>query len=142
MTDHESGDDTTTDGAEWYTKRFWDALRSGTFLLGSCDTCQDAHFPPAPVCPHCGADADTTAAEGTGTLYSFSRQHRTAPAFDSPITIGTVELAEGPRVLMRIQGAYESLEIGKEVEILVTEYREDYDRGPLSGYPMFAARPE
>jgi hypothetical protein len=43
---------------------------------------------------------------------------------------------------MRIQGSYESLEIGKEVEILVTEYQENYDRGALSGYPMFAARPE
>ena len=141
MTDGENEGSTVMDGVEWYTKRFWDALRSGTFLVGSCDACEDAHFPPAPVCPHCGADAAMTEAEGTGTLYSFARQHRTAPAFESPITIGTVELAEGPRVLLRVQGSYEHLEIGMEVEVLSTEYREDYDRGELSDYPMFAARP-
>lgn len=142
MTHDDSNPGLREDELEWYTKRFWDALRSGDFLLGDCDDCGETHFPPAPVCPHCGFDAGVTKAEGSGTLYSFARQHRTAPAFDSPITIGTVELVEGPRVLMRIEGPYSSLAIGTDVEIVITEYDEDFDRGELSGYPMFAASPE
>lgn len=141
MTDGESEDSIEAAGIEWYTKRFWEALQSDKFLIGDCPGCGEAHFPPAPVCPHCGVESDMTKAEGNGTLYSFTRQHRTAPAFDSPITIGTVELAEGPRVLMRIKGPYEPLHIGMDVEILTTEYREDFDRRELSGYPMFIARP-
>jgi hypothetical protein len=43
---------------------------------------------------------------------------------------------------MRIEGPYESLAIGTDVEIVITEYDEDFDRGELSGYPMFAASPE
>ena len=143
MTDDGSDGETGigTDEPEWYTERFWEALREGTFLVGSCADCGEAHFPPAPVCPHCGSEADTAEAEGRGTLYSFTRQHRTAPAFDSPTTIGTVELAEGPRVLMRVEGPYDALEMGTDVEVVTTEYDEDFDRGALSGYPIFAARP-
>lgn len=140
-----SDEDASADGAdrvEWYTKRFWEALREGRFLVGDCPDCGRAHFPPAPICPHCGAGAHTTEAERTGDLYSFTRQHRTAPGFESPITLGTVELAEGPRVLMEIWGEYDSLRIGMDVRVVVAEYEREYDRGALSGYPMFAARPE
>lgn len=126
----------------WYTKRFWDALEDGRFLVGDCPDCERAHFPPAPVCPHCGARAGTAEAERTGELYTFTRQHRTAPGFESPITLGTVELAAGPRVLMEVRGEYESLRIGMGVRIDIREYERGYDRGALSGYPMFAARPE
>lgn len=125
-----------------YTRRFWDALAEDRFLLGDCTSCGEVHFPPAPVCPHCHAEADMTEADGTGTLYSFTKQYRTAPDFESPITIGTVELTEGPRVLMRIDGDYEALSIDQPVEIVAQEYDEEYDRGALSGYPTFAARPE
>lgn len=126
---------------EWYTERFWDALADGEFLVGQCADCADAHFPPAPVCPHCGGEGDTTEGEGTGTLYSFTRQHRTAPGFDAPIVIGMVSLTEGPRVLMRLKADYEDLQIGQSVEVITAEYDETYDRGRLSEYPMFAAEP-
>lgn len=142
MNDENGAQGSDPDHERWYTERFWEALRDDRFLVGDCPGCERAHFPPAPICPHCGVRAGTIEAERTGELYSFTRQHRTAPGFESPITIGTVELAEGPRVLMEIRGAYESLRIGMDVRIVVTEYEREYDRGALSGYPMFAARPE
>lgn len=143
MSDESADTDTgEPDHAEWYTGRFWEALRDDRFLVGDCPDCGRAHFPPAPVCPDCGARADTTEADRTGELYSFTRQHRTAPGFESPITLGTVELAAGPRVLMEIRGEYDSLDIGITVRVVVDEYEREYDRGALSGYPMFAARPE
>jgi hypothetical protein len=67
------------------------------------------------------------------------------PGFESSIAVGTVELAEESWVLMRIEvpdeGAYDRLGIGVDVEVVATEYREDYDHGELSGSPTFAARP-
>jgi len=98
-----------TDDLTWYTERFWGALADGTFLVGHCPHCGEAHFPPAPVCPACDGDADTVAADGTGTLYSFTRQHRTGPGFEAPLVVGIVELSEGPRVLMRIDASYDDL---------------------------------
>jgi uncharacterized OB-fold protein len=126
---------------KWYTERFWNALADGEFLVGQCADCEEAHFPPGPVCPHCGGTADTTESEGTGTLYSFTKQRRTAPDFDAPIVMGMVTLSEGPRVLMRLEAPYDELQIGQSVEVVTTEYDADYDRGRLSDYPMFAAEP-
>lgn len=125
-----------------YTERFWEALAEDRFLLGDCQDCEKRHFPPAPVCPHCHAEAGWMEAAGTGTLYSFTRQNRTAPAFDSPITIGTVELAEGPRLLVRIDADYESLSIGRSMSLEAVEYDQEYDRGDLAEYPMFVAKPD
>jgi uncharacterized OB-fold protein len=124
-----------------YTDRFWDALEDDRFLLGDCDDCGDAHFPPAPVCPHCGAEAGWREAAGHGELYSFARQHRTAPGFDAPLTVGLVELPEGPRVLTRIDADYDALEIGREMAIRAREYEGGFDRGRLADAPMFVAEP-
>ena len=126
----------------WYTERFWEGLADGVFRLGDCPDCERAHFPPSPVCPHCGSEADWTDAEGRGTLYSFTRQHRTAPGFEAPATVGLVELVAGPRVLMRLDADYDDLEIGLPVEVACRAYEEEYDRGRCSEYPTFAARPE
>lgn len=127
---------------DWYTEPFWEALADGEFRVGHCDSCEERHFPPAPVCPTCGAEARMAAAAGTGTLYSFTRQHRTAPGFDEPTVIGIVELADGPRVLMRLDADYDDLELGQEVTVVATDYEADYDRGRTADYPMFAARPD
>lgn len=126
----------------WYTRRFWESLAESEFVVGDCPDCGEAHFPPAPVCPVCGEAATMIPAEGTGTLYSFTRQHRTPPGFDSPAVIGTVELLEGPRVLMRVDAPYEALRIGQPVTVVIEPFDEEYDRGRTANYPMFGAEPE
>ena len=126
----------------WYTERFWEELAEDTFLLGHCPDCGETHFPPAPVCPACGGAAEMAPAEGTGTLYSFTRQHRTGPGFDAPVVLGLVELTEGPRVPMRIDAPYGDLEIGQPVTVVTREYREEYDRGRTADFPVFVADPE
>jgi len=125
----------------WYTERFWAALEDGTFLLGHCPHCGAAHFPPAPVCPACDGDAEMAPADGTGTLYSFTRQHRTGPGFDAPLVVGLVELSEGPHVLMQVDAQYEALTIGQDVTVETREFTGDYDRGRTADYPVFVAAP-
>lgn len=128
-----------TEDPTWYTEQFWEALTEGTFLIGHCSHCEEAHFPPAPVCPTCHEAADTIAADGTGTLYSYTRQHRTGPGFDAPVVLGLVELEEGPRVPMRINAAYDDLSIGQTMAVVTRAYTEDYDRGRTADYPVFVA---
>jgi hypothetical protein len=45
------------------------------------------------------------------------------------------------RIEVPHESAYDRLGIGVDVEVVATEYREDYDHGELSGSPTFAARP-
>lgn len=121
------------------TDAFWAALENDRFLLGECAACAERYFPPSSVCPYCGGDGGTVESDGEGTLYSFTRLHRTAPGFDQPLIMGLVELNEGPRVLTRIAAEYEDLVIGARVHLRVIEYDGPYDRGRLAGRPFFEA---
>ncbi|MFC7157080.1 Zn-ribbon domain-containing OB-fold protein [Halomarina halobia] len=123
-----------------YTRPFWESLRDGTFLIHACESCEERFFPPSPICPRChSTDVEWTEAAGRGTLFSFTRTHATAAAFDDELVVGVVELDEGPRLLAPIDESYDALTIGDRVAVEATEYDADYDRGWLEGYPFFAA---
>lgn len=118
---------------------FWEALADGEFRVPLCSVCREAFFPPAPLCPHCGGrDIEWTAAD-EGRLYSFTRQHRTAPGFDSPVVMGIVELDIGPRLLAPIAAEYDRLTIGQSVRIEPRPYEQEYSRGERASKPFFAA---
>lgn len=126
---------------EPYTKPFWEALREDRFLIHACENCDERFFPPSPICPHChSSDVDWTETTERGTLFSFTRTHATAEAFDDELVVGVVELDEGPKLLAPIDDPFESLEIGARIGIEATEYDADYDRGWLEPYPFFVAR--
>lgn len=137
-----------TAGRDWradpdagrYTDPFWDALEEDRFLLHRCRDCEEAFFPPAPVCPRCGrTDVAWVEADGQGRLVSFTRQHVAPPGFEAPLALGIVELVEGPRLLAGLpQDAAPSLDA--TVELTAVGYDAGYDRGDRSGRPFFAAR--
>ena len=121
-----------------YTRPFWEALAEGDFLLQTCDVCDHAYFPPAPVCPDCHGDrVSWTEIDATGEIYAYTRQHRTADGFESPIVLATVDLDAGPRVLVRMDDEYAELEIGAPVVIRPVDYAGGLDRGWLADYPFF-----
>ncbi|MFB6310604.1 MAG: Zn-ribbon domain-containing OB-fold protein [Salinirussus sp.] len=121
-----------------YTDRFWDALSDGRFLLHECSACGHVFFPPMPACPDChDRDVDWLQSDARGDLYAFTRQHRTAAGFDSPIVLGTVELDEGPRLLARLEADYETLTIGDRIELRPVEYDGGADRRRLDDHPFF-----
>lgn len=123
---------------EPYSSPFWEALADGDFLIQTCQGCDHAYFPPAPVCPECHGEAIAwTETDATGTIYAYTRQHRTAEGFDSPISLATVALDAGPRILVRMDDEYADLEIGSAVELRPVEYEGGLDRGWLSDYPFF-----
>ncbi|WP_226007027.1 Zn-ribbon domain-containing OB-fold protein [Natrinema salinisoli] len=127
---------------EPYTRPFWESLRDDVVLIHACESCDERFFPPSPICPHChSTNVDWVETTGRGTLYSFTRTHATAAAFDDELVIGLVELADGPTLLAPIDESYAALEIGDDVRIEAAEYDVEYDRGWLEDYPFFAARP-
>ncbi|MFC6837952.1 Zn-ribbon domain-containing OB-fold protein [Halomarina ordinaria] len=126
---------------EPYTRPFWEALRNDRFLVHACDQCEERFFPPGPICPLChSTDVDWLETTGHGTVFSFTRTHATAPAFDDEIVLGIVDLDDGPKLLAPFDESYAGLEIGARVGLEAVEYDADYDRGWLEPYPFFVAR--
>ncbi|MFB6171751.1 MAG: Zn-ribbon domain-containing OB-fold protein [Haloarculaceae archaeon] len=127
---------------EAHTHPFWEALADGTVLLQRCTDCEEAYFPPGPVCPRCqSAAVEWIESAAAGDLYAFTRQHRTAPGVPSPVVLGVVELDEGPRLLARVAADYEALSLGDRVAIEACDYEGAVDRGRLDGEPFFRAVP-
>lgn len=123
-----------------YTDPFWEALEEGQFLLQRCPNCETAYFPPAPVCPHCHSETvEWVESSGTGELYAFTCQHRTAPGVPAPVVLCIVELDEGPRLLAQVAADYEDLTLGDRVKLQARAYEDGVDRGRLSDRPFFQA---
>jgi uncharacterized OB-fold protein len=93
-----------------------DALAAGTFKLQRCDACQAHIFYPRHLCPNCGSSAISwVAASGKGTVYSTT-MIRQRPEAGGNKNLCIVELAEGPRMMSRIEGiAAEEVKIGMAV---------------------------
>jgi uncharacterized protein len=85
---------------------FWDGLREHKVLVQKCANCAQVRFPSMPGCPHCGSPAaERIAVSGAGRIYSWIVAHRPVGSLteaEVPVAIATVELAEGCRMLGRL----------------------------------------
>jgi len=53
---------------------YWDAAKDQSLLVKRCDDCNQPHFYPRDICPHClSTRTRWVEASGNATLYSFSR---------------------------------------------------------------------
>jgi uncharacterized OB-fold protein len=116
-----------------WSEPFWQAVDGHQLQLPWCRSCECAHFPPRPFCPHCwGEDIEWRASPGRGRIYSFTTVRNNPPsAFRDrlPFVIGIVRLEEGVQVLSNIEPvAGESLAIDAAVE---AAFRDDDSRTHL-----------
>jgi uncharacterized OB-fold protein len=88
---------------------FWEGLRAHQVLVQKCANCATVRFPPMPGCPHCGSPAaERIAVTGAGKIYSWIVAHRPVGSLtedEVPVTLATVELAEGCRMLGRLDAS-------------------------------------
>ncbi|GAA3150271.1 bifunctional MaoC family dehydratase N-terminal/OB-fold nucleic acid binding domain-containing protein [Planomonospora alba] len=98
---------------------FWfEAAREHRLLIQRCSSCKTLRHPPGPCCAECGSfDWDTVEASGRGHVYSYVVNHHPRhPAFDYPLVVAVVELAEGTRLVTNLVGvAPEEAGIGMPV---------------------------
>ncbi|MFF8596465.1 bifunctional MaoC family dehydratase N-terminal/OB-fold nucleic acid binding domain-containing protein [Streptomyces sp. NPDC015220] len=98
---------------------FWfEAAKEHRLLIQRCASCGVLRHPPGPCCPHCGSlEWDTAEASGHGRVYSYVVNHHPRhPAFDYPLVVAVVELAEGTRLITDLTGvAPEDVAIGMPV---------------------------
>lgn len=87
---------------------FWEASRDERLVLQFCVSCERAVWYPRVLCPHCGGtDLDWRPADGRGTIYAVSVQHRPGhPALADrvPYAVALVDLDDGVRVMTNVVG--------------------------------------
>lgn len=98
-------------------KPFYDAASAGRLALKHCLDCDQPHYYPRAICPHCGSDrTEWRDASGRGTIYSYSVCRRVGPV---PFVIAYVTLAEGVTMLTNIVDCdLDSVRIGQPVKLV------------------------
>ena len=88
----------------------------GDGLLGSrCSVCQRVNFPP--LLMHCDRKTESTALTGEGLIESFTTIRIAPERFPVPYHLAYIRLAEGPRVLARMEHGAEAPTAGSPVRV-------------------------
>ena len=104
------------------SKPFWDSLKEHAMRLQHCANCGKVRHYPRPVCDSCHSmDANWVRASGQGKVHSWTISHHAFhPGFlgELPLTLVTVELAEGVRICAQIRDVTpEQLSIDMPVQL-------------------------
>ncbi len=102
--------------------QFAQALAQGRFQIQHCSACGQHVFYPRALCTHCGsAQLEWVAPSGAGSVYSSTTVRR-KPQAGGDYNVALVDLAEGPRLMSRIDGmAPDQVRIGMRVQARVID---------------------
>lgn len=97
------------------SEEYWKAANEGRLLIKRCSDCNEPHFFPRAICPHCmSGNTVWEEASGKGRVYTFSPLRRADP----PYAIAYVTLAEGVTMLTNlVDMPFDDMEVGMEVEV-------------------------
>ncbi|MDH3233557.1 MAG: Zn-ribbon domain-containing OB-fold protein [Alphaproteobacteria bacterium] len=109
---------------------FWSAAREHRLSIPLCLDCDQYHFYPRELCPHChSGNLEWRDASGKGTIYTFTIARRPAGAAyadDVPYIIALIDLAEGPRMMTNVIAPdVEAVRIGDAVEVFFDDVTEE-----------------
>ena len=98
-------------------RTFFDGLRAGRFNIQQCLGCRRHVFYPRALCPGCGSrELEWVKASGGATVHSTTVVRRKSEA-GGDYNIALVDLAEGPRMMSRVEGIPpDQVRIGLRVE--------------------------
>jgi uncharacterized OB-fold protein len=110
---------------------------------GRCASCGRFQFPVATTCPACGAaDVESTRLGGRGTLWGWTAVTAAPPGYlgEIPFGFGVVELAEGLRVITRLEEADPAaLSFGMPMELTLVQLGPDADGDVVTTYSFAPA---
>ena len=105
------------------TAPFWEAARTGRFVLPRCRSCSEFFHYPRLFCPFCGAsDPDWQEVSGKAQVYSYTivplRMRPVPDEWPVPYVVALVELDEGPVLMSNVVGcAPEDVHIGMPLQV-------------------------
>ena len=112
------------------TQPFWDGCNEGILRINRCNTCNDAYFPPSPICPHCSStDVEFFDASGEATLYSYTIQQKPPDLWGTrgPRSVALVKLVEGPMLtssIINCEQTPETLRLDMPLQAAFTSFGE------------------
>nr|WP_203599488.1 MaoC family dehydratase N-terminal domain-containing protein [Streptomyces sp. SID10853] len=117
---------------------FFDGAKQHRLLIQRCTACSLLRHPPGPCCPECNSlEWDTVEASGRGVVHSFVVNHHPRhPAFDFPMAVAVVALAEGTRLIAGLTGV-----APEDVEIDMPVVLDWLDADPDLTLPVFRPAP-
>lgn len=97
------------------TEEYWRAADRGELLIKVCNDCEQPHFYPRDVCPHCmSVNTRWQKSEGKGEIYSFSTMARGGTGH----TLAFVRLDEGVTMITNLVECDRSaLAVGQRVKV-------------------------
>ena len=102
--------------------RAWREQQTRYRIIGTqCGKCEHLSYPPRRVCPECKSrEYESFAFKGEGIIVTFTQIYSVPEGHeeDVPITLGIIQLDEGPSMLSQIVD-YDKLAIGDEVEMVL-----------------------
>lgn len=108
---------------------FFESLTErGELSIQQCGECEELRHPPVPMCPECNSiHWAPKAMVPRGIVHSYVvLYHPVIPPFEPGYIVAVIELDEGPRVIMNLEGVErEDVKIGMEVNITVERMDED-----------------
>lgn len=101
---------------------YWKSVARHAMALQRCERCATFRFYPTPVCPNCwSTDFSWETVGGAAELYSYSIVHKPvndAFAAEVPYVVALVTLAEGPTMMMNLEGIdHEAIRIGMPLKL-------------------------
>ena len=113
--------------------KFRDGLSKGQIDIPRCEDCGKSHFFPRINCPHCGSTTISWhRASGKGEVHTTTTVRR-RPESGGDYNVCMVELAEGVRMMSRVDGiAPADVKIGMPVAVFV---------GDIDGTPAVLCKP-
>ena len=115
-------------------------LNEGKLMGSRCAACGTLYVPPRSLCPGCRhSEMEWTETSGEGRLAAFTSISIGTPAMikegydrDNPYCSGAVELAEGARVVARIEGVDslqpETIRIGMPLKVRFLHQSDENNR--------------
>jgi uncharacterized OB-fold protein len=103
------------------SRTYWEGVQNHKLLLQKCNDCHQYIFYPRIICPHCFSEHLTwEESSGQGEIHSYTVVHKGPPQFkeEAPYVIGIIDLKEGVRMLSRIVGDRNEIQIGKPVSVI------------------------
>jgi uncharacterized OB-fold protein len=112
---------------------FHEGLRARKLMLQFDRDSGRAQFYPRPQSLHSAAGVEWRPASGRGAIFALTESRVGPPHLKDavPYALALVQLAEGPRLLARVNAPYASLRVGQAVEV-------DWDHpDTVQAFPVF-----